>query len=111
MSHDLRLVYETFTDTIDEDKFPSKLLNIRASLKYGEGISNVDKKIFGTRENTACEYPKSINNVKDMVTALIDTASCLAVARENEEHYNKYLEYGKMDIYCESMRATRFVKV
>lgn len=111
MSHDLRLVYESFTDIIDDGKFPSKLLHIRALLKYGEGIANVDNKIFGTRENTACEYPNSINNVKDMATALIDTASYLSVARENEEHYDKYVEYGKMDIYCESMRATRFVKV
>lgn len=109
MSHDLRLVYESFTELIDEKQFPSKLLNIRALLKYGEGITNVDNKVFGTRENTTCAYPNSINNVKDMAKALIDTAACLGTKRENEEHYEKYMEFGKMDIYCDSMRATRFV--
>ena len=85
------------------------LLKIRDILKYGVGIADPDEAHFGTKENTKKQYPNSINNVSDLTQALIDEAMVMSTQKENEFHYSKYKCYGKMDIYCDSLRASRFV--
>ena len=108
MSHDLRLVNECILN-ISQSKFPRFMLKIRDILKYGIGIDEPDEVSFGTKENTKKQYPKSINNISDLSQALIDEAMVMSVQKDNELHYSKCKCYGKMDIYCDSLRASRFV--
>jgi hypothetical protein len=108
MSHDLRLINDCILYTA-ESKFPKCLLKIRDILKYGVGIADEDEANFGTKENTKKQYPQSINNVKDLTQALIDEAMVMSTQKENEIQYSKCKCYGKMDIYCDSLRAARFV--
>jgi hypothetical protein len=108
MSHDLRLINDCILITA-ESKFPKFLLKIRDILKYGVGIADPDEAHFGTKENTKKQYPNSINNVSDLTQALIDEAMVMSTQKENELHYSKYKCYGKMDIYCDSLRASRFL--
>ena len=108
MSHDLRLVNDCIL-SIASSKMPKVMLKIQDIIKYGVGIADEDEEHFGTKENIRNGYPKKINNVKDMAQALIDEAIVMSTQSENELYYSKKKCYGKMDIYCDSLRPTRFI--
>ena len=108
MSHDLRLINDCVL-SIAESKMPKMMLKIQDIIKYGIGIDDPDDELFGTKENIKTGYPKTINNVKDMTQALIDEANVMSTQRENELFYSNKKCYGKMDVYCDSLRAMRFV--
>ena len=106
MSHDLRLMHMLFDELQHNNTHfyntitTRHLLGIFNKVIYGQGISNVKNRIYGTKEDTKTGSDH-IRNVIDAEHELRDSILLIQREEKSPAYMDKYTECGKMHIYTD----------
>ena len=109
ISHDLRLVdFIKIVYGPQIKRYNPSVYKILENVKYGQGITDPNMKLFGTKENIKRGFP-DINNLLDIWKYLSGTILQVPRREENEQTYAGLTKLGDLHVYLNTTKPMEFI--